>query len=67
MNHWYFTEQVVADHQHALHEQADAHQTGELRVAARRRPRWLTLRLRFARRRRELLAVPGFPAAAPRH
>jgi hypothetical protein len=52
--HPYFSEQVAADHQQALTDQANAHRLRKSRVAPSNRRRRLGLRLGLIRRLRQL-------------
>ena len=52
--HPYFREQIAADRRQALTEQANAHRLLNPRGAPSKRRRGLTLRLRLARRPRQL-------------
>lgn len=65
MNHWYFTEQAVADHRQALVDQATTHRLLTPRAAPTTRRRRLAFPLRLTRRlRKPLPARASTPSAA---
>jgi hypothetical protein len=65
MNHWYFTEQAVADHRQALVDQATTHRLLTPRAAPTTRRRRLAFPLRLTRRLRKPLPGTNVTSTAP--